>query len=488
MLVDFQAVAELGWIVGSGILLCAISCLIVMPAMLAITDRRLEGIKAPAPADTPVYPWLPFLARKPRWVIAGSLVVTLMLGYSAFKVTYDHNLLHLQARGLESVKWEMKLVERTAGASWHALSYTANQQEALALKSRFEKLPEVARVVEMASLIPLEQDKKQKQLLDVQKRLHNLPERGRTVPHDLPDPINLKAELLVLVGQLQPLADVSPEPLIHDLRRSLVALRDKIDEANPSRAQLRLQDFEQRMTADLIGDLYRLRDCSKPGAITLDDMPGDFRERYVSSNGNWLLRVFGRDSLWEFGPLEHFCKVIQSADPEATGKPFTTLEGLKGMRLGYLWAGLYALVAIVLVLAADFRKASFVLIALSALGHGAARDPRDHGVVPPAVESGQYDCVPAHHRRRRRQRGARAPRLPIASGHRPTLSLEPHDRHRHLRARSHHHSGFRPTHDLEAPRSLRPGPPSDVGRNLLHGLRTRIPAGGPPRGKQEAGP
>ena len=370
MLVDFQAVAELGWIVGSGILLCAISCLIVMPAMLTITDRRLECPKLPVSQETPVSPWLPLLARKPRWVIAGSLVITFMLGYSAFKVHYDHNLLHLQARGLESVKWELKLVERTAGASWHALSYTNNQEEALALKSRFEKLPEVARVVEMASLIPLDQEKKVAQLQDVQQRLHNLPERGSTVPHNYPNPIDLKTELLVLVAQLQPLADVSPEPLLHDLRRSLVALREKIEEASPRQAEIRLQDFEQRMTADLIGDLYRLRDCSKPGTISLNDMPTDFRDRYVSSNGNWLLRVFGKDSLWEYGPLEHFCKVIQTVDPEATGKPFTTLEGLKGMRLGYLWAGLYALLAIVFVLAADFRKPSHVLIALAPLAMG----------------------------------------------------------------------------------------------------------------------
>jgi hypothetical protein len=204
----------------------------------------------------------------------------------------------------------------------------------------------------------------------VQRRLHNLPERGSTVPHNFPNPIDLKTEVAVLVGQLQPLADVSPEPLLHDLRRSLVALRDKIEEASTHQAEVRLQDFEQRMTADLIGDLYRLRDCSKPGAITLDDMPSEFRERYVSANGNWLLRVFGKDSLWEFGPLEHFCKVIQSVDPEATGKPFTTLEGLKGMRLGYIWAGAYALLAIVLVLAGDFRKAPHVFVALAPLAMG----------------------------------------------------------------------------------------------------------------------
>jgi uncharacterized protein len=369
MLADFQAVAELGWIAGSGVLLCAVACFTVMPALLVITDRRPVVGTSVAPEAAQAV-WLPLLARKPRLVICLSVALTIIVGYSAFKVHYDHNLLHLQAHGLESVQWEQKLIDRTAGASWHALSSTTSQQEALALKARYEKLPEVARVVELASLIPLDQDRKKEQLVDIQYRLRRLPERGTTVPHGFPNPADLKTELAVLVGQLQPLADVSPEPLLHDLRRSLVALRDKIEEVSPRLAEMRLQDFENRLTSDLIEDLHRLRSASKPGAITLADIPPDFRDRYFSPNGKWLLRVFGKASLWEFGPLEHFCSVIQTVDPEATGKPFTTMEGLKGMKNGFLWAGVYALGAIVFVLILDFRRPKHILAALAPLGMG----------------------------------------------------------------------------------------------------------------------
>ncbi len=40
MLADFQAVTELGWIAGSGVLLCALSCFTVLPALLMVADRR----------------------------------------------------------------------------------------------------------------------------------------------------------------------------------------------------------------------------------------------------------------------------------------------------------------------------------------------------------------------------------------------------------------------------------------------------------------
>src|SRR5439155_6958087 len=76
MLADFQAVAELGWIAGCGVLLCALACFTVLPALLMLLDRRPDGERGArlsfrAARDT----WLPALARHPRWVVAGGLAL-----------------------------------------------------------------------------------------------------------------------------------------------------------------------------------------------------------------------------------------------------------------------------------------------------------------------------------------------------------------------------------------------------------------------------
>jgi len=57
-------------------------------------------------------------------------------------------------------------------------------------------------------------------------------------------------------------------------------------------------------------------------------------------------------------------------DPEATGKPFSTVEGLKAMKNGFQWAGIYALIAIVIVLLADFRNLRQALLAVAPLAMG----------------------------------------------------------------------------------------------------------------------
>src|SRR5205823_5002019 len=110
--------------------------------------------------------------------LGGGLAGLAALAVFAGRVGYDHNLLHMQAAGLESVRWEMKLIDRTAGASWCALSVADSPEKALALKARYEKLPEVSRVAEVASLVPADQERKLDQVADVQKRLSGLPARG----------------------------------------------------------------------------------------------------------------------------------------------------------------------------------------------------------------------------------------------------------------------------------------------------------------------
>lgn len=375
MLADFQAVAELGWIAGSGILLCALACFTVLPALICLTARFSQK-KAEKEPDATVLPftpappaWLPTLGKHPRWVIAAGVVLVLYFGAHACRIGYDHNLLNMQASDLESVKWERTLMDRMTGTSWHALSYTGSREEALALKARYERLPGVSRVVEVASMIPGDQEAKLPVLEEIQHRLRKLPERGQPIAHSVPNLAVLRQEVAELVEMYRPLA--SEDWVLADLFGALVELNQRLTAlpAGPASAEA-ARRFDERLAGDLAEDLYRLREVAHPEAITVADLPPTFRERFVGKSGKWLLRAFAAKSLWDFEPLKDFCRQVQTIDPDATGKPFATLEGLRGMRNGFLWAGAYALLAIVIVLALDFRRPVLVLGALAPLAAG----------------------------------------------------------------------------------------------------------------------
>lgn len=371
MLADLKAVAELGWIAGSGVLLCALSCIVLTPALLALLERRAAIRSADvillAAVQAARREWLPGLTRRPRWVLAGSALATLGLAVAASQIHYDHNILHMQAPQLDSVQWQNKLIEHAPSETWHAVAMTTTPEEALALKARYEALPTVSRVVEVASLVPRDQERKLEVLRDIQHRLRRLPPRGTVIEHvepSLPD-VERAAQRL---GQVLERLDTTP--LVAELRDHVRQLLEILQSEDAKETAKRLQAFQQRMTSDLIVDLHRLRDVSTPAPIQVADIPECLRERYLGRSGKWLLRIFAKDCLWEYGPLEQFVNDVKAADPEACGRPFATLEGLKAMRDGFLWAGFYALAAMILVLLLDFGSVKYMLVALLPLAMG----------------------------------------------------------------------------------------------------------------------
>jgi hopanoid biosynthesis associated RND transporter like protein HpnN len=352
---DFKAVAELGWIAGCGVLLCAFACFTVLPSLLMLFDRR--GVLPFTPEEKKDDTWLSFLFTRPRLVLVVGLIFSLTVGSFALLARYDHNLLHLQAQGLESVQWETELFEHTAGASWHAVAYTATREEALALKSRLEKLPEVSRVIEVASLVPPDQEAKRPLVQKVRVCLAALPERGQRLPHLTPAPSNVRASAERARAALAPHAT---DPLL----AKVVARLDALQQAAASSSGPALRKFDERLAEGLLEQLHGLRDIATPTPITIAEMPTALRERYIGKNQTYLLRIFAKEDLWDFAPLQRFTHAVASEHKASTGKPFTTLEGLQAMQWGLFRAGLYAFVVIVFVLWLDFRHLGLTLLAV----------------------------------------------------------------------------------------------------------------------------
>jgi uncharacterized protein len=358
MFADFKAVAELGFIAGSGILLCACACFVLMPPLLKLTQREPRaGVVRFTPRPNR---WLSRPANHPRLVLGVTAVVVLVCGACASKLRYDENLLHLQSQELESVRWEQKLLTGSVGTGWHAISVANSTEEAVALHKRYEQLPTVGRVDEIASLLPPDQDRKMAYIERIGRQMAALPAREQVQRHPQADGARLR-------GDLERTAKLAHQP---ELRQALEGLSGVLAELPAGARNAALAAFELRLTADLWDGLNRLRESATAKPIVLDDLPPDLRERYVSTSGKWLVRAFARNDLWDPDALAIFVEQTRTVDPEATGKLFGTLEGLRSMSNGYFHAGLYALLAIVLVLAVDFRSIRCVLLALLPLAIG----------------------------------------------------------------------------------------------------------------------
>src|SRR5262249_47424223 len=139
MLADFPGLAELGFIAGSGELLCLLASLTVLPALMAVRQHHLR-IRPAAWQVKGGRTWS-WPGRFSRLLPGGIAALTLIGVLVSPLPQFDYNLLHLQAEGTESVVWENRLQEGSNRSSWYALSTADSLAELHRKKALFAALP-----------------------------------------------------------------------------------------------------------------------------------------------------------------------------------------------------------------------------------------------------------------------------------------------------------------------------------------------------------
>src|SRR5207237_2318021 len=151
MLTDFPGIRELGFIAGTSIILAWLSMMTLLPALVLVTGRGHVGRRrdtGPRPARI-----VARITRHPRLVVGFAAVAAALSLVALRGVRFDYNLLHLQARGTESVAWEERILRSAGRSSFVALSPAGSLDELRERAAAFEGLASVSEVESVLSLI-----------------------------------------------------------------------------------------------------------------------------------------------------------------------------------------------------------------------------------------------------------------------------------------------------------------------------------------------
>ncbi|MBN1588276.1 MAG: MMPL family transporter [Pirellulales bacterium] len=359
----FTGVAELGIIAGGGILLCCVAALVVLPAMISLSDSHRPRAVLPMPLN--VHTWIrPFL-RWPRFVLLLTTAGTILVGLGVARLRYDHNLLNLQEEGLESVELEKALLNKADKSAWFALSIAKNREELTARRKAFLEKQSIDRIEDISSYLPLDYEQRRPIIERIRHRLDDLPERPPEIPVDPPGELGQAlARAQVLIN------DSADAPRIqHRLEQARIALRG----LTQPECYERLRRFQHGMAGDLLSRLFQLRSVADPEPPKLDDLPKSLVTRLVGQEHNhhfYLMKIYSKSDIWNMEMMRQFVREVRSVDPKATGNPLQTYEASRQMKASYENAALYALGAIAVVLLFDFGSLRYVLLAILPLGAG----------------------------------------------------------------------------------------------------------------------
>ena len=371
MLANFPGLAELGFIAGSGELLCMVASFTVLPALLAVSQRYLRT--QPAAWQAPERRNWSRLGRFPRLTLAGIGVLTLIGVLVSPLPKFDYNLLHLQAKGTESVVWENHLLEESDRSSWYALSTADSLAELQRKKAQFAALPVVDRVESLASMLPPHQEERLALVAEIAPLVESVSATWENVePIDVEELSNTLERIRFKLQR--PPTDWDPakrpsEAALTAARTALIAVQEYLKTMPPATASQALDAFQRGLMADFNAKWTLLQQNVHPtGPVTLDNVPSYLRERFVGKSGRYLLQIFARENIWERAPMQAFVSQLQAVDPDVTGPPVVAFYSIQNMQQGYVRGGVYAMLTIVGLTFMHFRRLKPTCLALLPLG------------------------------------------------------------------------------------------------------------------------
>ncbi len=352
---SFLGVAELGIIAGGGILICGAVTFFVLPALVTLADRKLEPRQLPTPFQGN---FLRKITSEAPVLVAGiTLFAIIVIGLQGFTfrngelksiVEYDSNLLNLQAKGLKSVELQNKIFQESNGSLLYAISLTDSAEQARLLKEKYLELPSVGRVEELGSYMPNYPAQETNLLVQA---IHSRLSRISDLPRELPqlDPSSIGQALDNLYQQLKKQNSELPQKTALQLDTTLNILSEM-----ELKSQLELLSaYQQGMLISLHRQFKMMSVVANPVPVSPNDFPTAVRSRFVSTGGDWQVRIYPRVQIWDEAPLTEFVNDVRSVDPEVTGTPLQNYEAARQIRESYFDAALYALAVICLVLLID---------------------------------------------------------------------------------------------------------------------------------------
>lgn len=353
-LTEFTGVRELGIVAGSGILLCIIATVLFLPPLILLVDRKRGDVHMPR--ILPAAKWFQGSIRWPRLVFCGGMAVTIALASCLGDLHYDHNLLNLQPKHVESVDIERELFTSQEDSVWFAVSMCPTRDELRRRKAMFEQLPSVAKTEEIITLLPESNSLKQQAIVTIGSAAAYLPD-------ELPPlgPLRLGALQQEIHRALRMLSGAPYESQAAAMLAQLSGAIAQLPEhqAGPMLAA-RLNELSQRALAQL----SQLREVADPLPPRLEDLPSELTDRFVGKNSKHLLRVYAQGDIWDMDRLRKFVAEVESVDPSITGHPVQTYYASRHMQQSYIHAGIYAFFAVLALLMLDFGSLRLSLMAM----------------------------------------------------------------------------------------------------------------------------
>ncbi len=363
----YTGISELGLISGTGMFIGFLVSLTVLPAMLTILPPRHSHrwpTVSSARARDSVYEFPLRHGRAIRWGTLALLLLSLTLLPWA---TFDRNPHNLRDPHSESVSTLRDLLEGREGAPWTLTALASDEDAAWDYASQFSHSETVDKVLMIHDFVPMDQLEKFSILQDMAD--HFLPQSTEQRPQALTaHPEDLTPTLQSFLTRLDHYIkgrNGTREPgsavrLRAQGRTLLAELHNLEDESKRGL----LERLDQSLLGSLPTDLTNPAPSERMGMVSVEKLPQELYERWVSEDGIYRIEVLPKEDLSDTIALRHFVDEVRGIAPQATGLPVSYLNGSQEVIRAFRQAFVLAILAIAGILGIVFRKLRDTLLVI----------------------------------------------------------------------------------------------------------------------------
>ena len=362
VLTDFIGIVELGWIAGWGILFCMVAMILLLPALVML-DEKWRKPNLPKPKRDPVTSKISKLDKifnHYKLIILVCSVLVLVASLSLRKNFFDYNLLNLQAKGTEAVRYEMRILENAGRSAWSAAFLADSLEEVQQKEAKLKNLPTVENVESIAAMVPDNQVSKAE---FVEKNLSPMLSEIFVEEENEPFSLkNLKKTLKRIRFKLQ--GRGGKEDKVAQAAREVDKFLKQNEALEPELIEASLEGFSHELFVDYRKLMRDFKINAEPRLIEIAGIPKKLRDRYISKQGKFLITVFPNVDIWNLEKRQQYLKELSSVDPNVTGSAVHMFNSTRLMTEGYINGGIYAMAAIVIYVFIIFRNLRTVLFIL----------------------------------------------------------------------------------------------------------------------------
>jgi hopanoid biosynthesis associated RND transporter like protein HpnN len=360
----YTGVSELGLIAGAGIFISLLITLTVLPALLRLFPLH----SGPAEKSDDLFPdWVYLFPIRHATLVKWTTAALMLAGLGLLTQTrFDINPLNLRNPDSESVATFRELL-KTKDTSPMTLTVLAkSKDEALAAAQKLKKLESVENAITIYDYIPADQEAKLSIIEDL-SLVMGLQLTTFPAPHQDSVENNMAALEKFRQAINRHLTEKPDNELSATLRlllqevESLIALLQS--ESEPEK-KARLDKLQASLLDTLPDTMNTLLKGLNPDPVTIDTLPRDLAERWLSKDGIYRIMASPSKDLNDEKNLKEFITEVRRVAPNATDLPVIYLESGNAIVRAFQQALASAVAAIILVLLFTQRNAKDALLIL----------------------------------------------------------------------------------------------------------------------------